>query len=347
MFKVPWDEINKTVEDATARTFDSIFSSLDGLEAEVQGLMDKDLEVYRDKIAAQIIDSAAARTAVIGGGAALPDLLPVAGWSTFVAAVGADFALTLREDLSMLLKMAFLYGQDVSREDRKRQAVSLLAAVGTRGGGDGSATGEMSKLMGMIGTKHVSRKVLVSIGKRLGERFFKRKLVKLIPGIGILLSGGVNYYSTRALGEYAQDYFAQVGTGKDRAGGISNEMRHFQETYLAILSTMAKRDGRVGDPEVEAIEDSMLMFGFAGPERDAVLRDLRDLEKDQDPDAAACRRLSEQDRSFMLKQAVAMMLADGDATEEQRAYLEELRVRFDVTPSMLAEIEREVRSELG
>ncbi len=300
MFKIPWDEINKSVEDATARSFDSIFNSLDGLEAEVQGLMDKDLELYRDKVAEQIIGEACKKTAIIGGGAAIPDILPLAGWSTFIAAVGADFALTLREDLSMLMRLAYLYGQDVSREDRKKQAVSLLAAVGSKEG-KGNPTREVTKLMGMIGTKHVSRKLLIKVGRKLGERFFKRKLIKLIPGVGILLSGGVNYYSTRTLGEYAQDYFVECAETGERAAGIANEMKLFHELYLRALANTAKKDGAICDEELTSFKDSMLMFGYTSAEQDKCLTELNDLENIVELETRDCKKLSEQDRSFILK----------------------------------------------
>jgi len=346
MFRIPWDSVNKTVEDATARTFDSIFDSLDGLEAEVQGLMDKDLEIYRDKIADQIITQACRKTAFIGGGAALPDLLPVAGWATFVAAVGADFALTLREDLSMLLKLAFLYGQDVTREDRKKQAISLLAVVGSGDGGKGNPAREVSKLMGMIGTKHISRRILVKIGKKLGERFFKRKLVKLIPGVGILLSGGVNYYSTRQLGEYARNYFVDRSESTDRASGISNEMKLFQSIYLHALSNVAKKDGDICPEEVDLLKDSMLMFGYTGSEQERCLKELHDLATIIELVEQDCRKLPEQDRTFILKQALTMMLANRKEHPDQAAYLAELRETLDIATTAFDDLEREVREDL-
>lgn len=346
MFNIPWDDINKSVEDATARSFDSIFNSLDGLESEVQGMMDKDLEVYRDKIAEQIIDSASRQTAIIGGGAAVPDILPLAGWSTFIAAVGADFALTLREDLSMLMRLAYLYGQDVSREDRKKQAISLLAAVGAKEG-SGNPAREVSKLMGMIGTKHVSRKLLIKVGRKLGERFFKRKMVKLIPGLGILLSGGVNYYSTRALGEYAQDYFIDAAESGERAAGIASEMKLFHELYLRALANMAKRDGDICDEEETSFKDSMLMFGYTTQEQERCLAELQAIDEVQELSVASCRRLSEQDRSFILKSVIGMMYANRTASKEQRSYLEELRDTLDLSEKVVQELEREVRDDLG
>lgn len=346
MFKIPWDEINKTVEDATARSFDSIFNSLDGLEAEVQGLMDKDLELYRDKIAEQIIDSACKKTAIIGGGAAMPDILPLAGWSTFIAAVGADFALTLREDLSMLMRLAYLYGQDVSREDRKKQAVGLLAAVGAKEG-KGNPSKEVSKLMGMIGTKHLSRRLLIQVGKMLGERFFKRKLVKLIPGVGILLSGGVNFYSTRALGEYAQDYFIECSETGDRAPGFANQMKVFHQVYLQAMANVAKKDGDISEGELNSFKDSMLMFGYSDTEQEVCLAEFKDTETIADIDEEACRKFSKEDREFIFKSALGMMYVDGEAKGEQREYIEELADLLQMDRAAKERLEGEVKEDLG
>ena len=69
MWKLPWRDIERQIEKTVEGTFGSIFNSLDGIETEVQHLMDKDLDVYRDKIADQIISKAATNTGLVGSGA--------------------------------------------------------------------------------------------------------------------------------------------------------------------------------------------------------------------------------------------------------------------------------------
>jgi uncharacterized protein (DUF697 family) len=325
MFKIPWDEIWKSVDEASTRSFHSIFDSLDGLEAEVQGLIDKDLDLYREKVAEDIIEDASRKTALIGGGAALPDLLPLAGWTTFIGAVAADFALTLRTDLSMLMKLAYLYGQDVSREERKKQAVALLAAVGGGKAGKGTIAGEASKLMGMIGTKHISRKLLIRLGRELGERFFRKKLVKLIPGVGILLSGGVNYYSTRYLGDCGQDYFIDNARENETAASASDDMQIFHRVYLSVLSNMAKLDGNVSDSEIVSLKDSMLMFGYSSAEQSNYLDELHKIDNIQEISSRDISTLSADDCSFILSSATEMMEVSETPSSEQRDYLKDLK----------------------
>ena len=325
MIKIPWDEIWKSVDEASTRSFHSIFDSLDGLEAEVQGLIDKDLDVYREKVAEEIIEEACRNTALIGGAAALPDLLPLAGWSTFIGAVAADFALTLRTDLSMLMKLAYLYGQDVSREERKKQAVSLLAVVGGGKSGKGTVAGEASKLMGMIGTKHISRKLLVRLGRELGERFFRKKLVKLIPGVGILLSGGVNYYSTRLLGDCGQDYFIDNAQENETAASASDDMQVFHRVYLAVLSNIAKLDGNVSDDEITSLKDSMLMFGYSSAEQSHYLDELHKVNHIEEVASEDVTTLSADACSFIISSATEMMEVTDNPSPEQKDYLRELK----------------------
>lgn len=346
MWKVPWRDIERQIEKTVEGTFGSIFSSLDGIETEVQHLMDKDLDVYRDKIAEQIISKAAYNTGLVGSGAGALDLLPLAGWAALMASIAADFSLTLREDVSMLLKLAYLYGQDVSREDRKREAISLLACAGADGADPTQASREVSKLMAMIGTKHVSRRFLVGIGKKIGLRFFKRKLVRLIPGLGILISGGINYYSTQQIGEFAKAFYAKRKGTDGELSEIAGEIRHFQRVLLQVMVNMAKVDKKVTEAEENLLRDVLLLFGYGQKEQEPFLEDLRNFDVLRPVNKRDLARLGKDDLRFVLKQAIAMMYADGEKCSEKSNYLTILARKLKVADSLIREVEREVQSEL-
>ncbi len=344
-FKVPWGEVEKFLEANSESIFSSMFSNMETIEEEVQGLVEKDLDVYRDKVAEEIISQTAQRTALIGGGAALPDLLPV-GWPVLIPSIGADFLLTLKEDGNMLLKLAYLFGRELSRDERQREALGFLTLAG-EGKVDG-ATIEPGKLLGLIGTKHISKKVLVELGKRLGMRFYKKKLVALIPGLGVLLSGGVNYYSTRRIGEYARDFYQhRARTGAMGPSSPVVVMDSFQQCYLQVLVNMAKVDREVSPDELAILRDSLLMFGLGDGEQRVFLGQLEDLENLKPLDESEVKKLSPEDRRYILRQGIQMMYADKKKSPQEASYLEVLSKKLDVPRDLVDAMEREVARELG
>lgn len=345
--KVPWGEIEKYLEDSSEGLFRSIFADMDQVEAEVQGMVDKDIDLYRDKVGDQIITSCAQRTMMIGSGAALPDLLPIGGWPMLVGSIGTDFALTLREEMNMLLKLAFLYGKDLTREERQREALGLLKLAGD-GKIETAATIEPSRLLGLIGTKHISKNLLVKLGKALGLRFYRKKLVALIPGLGILLSGGVNYYSSRKIGEYAQQFYqARARSGRWGDASPLAAMDSFERCFLQVLANLAKVDKVVTPDERAILEDSMLMFGLGERESRELMRQLEDLDTLAPLIDKELKGLSREDRRYILKQGFHMVYADRKKSPEEASYLEVLSRKLEMPPGLAEDLEREVCRELG
>lgn len=345
--KVPWDEIEKYLEESSEGLFRSVFTDMDSVEADVRGMVDKDIEVYRDKVAEEIIAQAAQNTLMIGGGAALPDLLPLGGWPMLIASIGTDFAFTLREEVTMLLKLAYLYGKELSREERQQEALGLLKLAGD-GKIDSAASIEPSTLLGLIGTKHISKKVLVELGKRLGMRFYRKKLVALIPGVGILLSGGVNYFSTRKIGEYAQQFYqARARSGRWGESSPIADMDAFERCFLQIMVNLAKVDKLVTRDELTLLKDSMLMFGLSEKESQAFLGQLDDLENLTPLEDGELQGLSREDRRYILEQGLRMVYADRKKTPEEASYLETLSRKLEVPRGLMEDLEREVTRDLG
>lgn len=342
--KIPWKDIEDYLDKTVGKTFDTLFSGMDSQEDEVKAKMDADLAKSRDLLADEIIYDSCKRTALIGGGAALPDLLPLGGWPMMIASIGTDFTLTLREELVLLNKLAYLYGMEADRTVRKREAIGLLAAVrASEGSPKGNATAEVTKLMAVMGAKHASTRLIVEIGRR----FFQKKLVALIPGLGILLSGGVNYYSTKALGEYAKVYYRKQQVGAPEVDDVLVRIQHFQKCFLKVMLNMAKVDRKVPPEEEELLKDSLMMFGYTKEEKDSYLAELWNLEAANPLTVDEVRALSQEDRQYIFKQAVAMMLVDNHASEAEERYLDLLRKQMGVTEATVAKLRETVREELG
>lgn len=343
---LPWKSFNDAVESSVASTFDTLFETLAGIEGEVKVLMDTQLQMSRDQIADEIIGDTAKATAMIGGSAALPDLLPL-GWAVMVPAFVGDFTLTLRTELAMLLKLAYLYGPDLPREDRKKEAVGILAAYRAPEGEEGSITRGVATDMVTLGGKHVTRKAFVTLAKKLAERFLRRKLVAVVPVLGIAFSGGVNYVGAKNMGEFAKKYYQGRKFPDSETAAVSSEVQHFQRCYVQVMVNMAKIDRQVTKEEEDLLKESLRMFGYAKAEQEKFLADLHDLDSANPITAEDIGRLSEEDCRFILKQGIAMMYADGKKAIQEANYLEVLRKRFGLNPDVVDGLESQVRSEMG
>lgn len=340
------DEFSAHVEKGVEMTFDTLFSTLDGIEGEVKVLMDRDLQLTREVLALEIISQASKSTALIGSSAALPDLLPTA-WPMLLPSIAGDFVLTLRAELAMLLKLAYLYGPELSRDDRKKEAIGLLATSRVPEGEPGSAAREVGRDMVTIGSKHVTRKAFVALARKIASRYFRKKLVAIVPLLGIALSGGVNFLGTRSLGDFAMRYYRQRRTHQSEVAHVSNEVVHFQRCYLQVMINMAKIDREVTKEEEELLLDSLMMFGYSKAEQDRYLADLHDLDSSTPITPEDISRLSEEDCRFILKQGIAMIWADRKKSLHESNYLEVLRKRFGLGPEVVNGLELQVRSEFG
>lgn len=337
---------NDAIEASVTSTFDTLFDTLAGIEGEVKVLLDQQLQLSRDRIAEEIISDCARATAMIGGSAALPDLLPV-GWAVLVPAFVGDFTLTLRTELAMLLKLAYLYGPDLPRDDRKKEAVGILAAYRAPEGEAGSAARGVGIDMVKLGGKHITRKAFVALAKKLAERFLKKKLIAVVPVIGIAFSGGVNYVGSRSLGEFARKYYQGRKFPDSETASVSSEVQHFQRCYIQVMINMAKIDRQVTKEEEDLLKESLRMFGYSKEEQDKFLADLHDLDSANPITSDDIGRLSEEDCRFILKQGIAMMYADGKKAIQEANYLEVLRKRFGLNPEVVNNLESQVRTEMG
>ncbi len=256
---IPWKEIESFLDGAIGQTVESILSGQAEQEAEMRARVEAGVTRGLDALAAEVVAESSKRTAFIGGGAALPDLFPLGGWPTLIASIGADFTLTLREELTMLCKLGYLYEPERNRELRRREAIAILAAVkGDEKGGEMAGTAEVGKLVAMMGAKHAAERLLMHVGRK----FFQKKLLAFIPGLGILLSGGVNYFSTRSVGDYAIAYYNKRRKQGPGPAAADLEFQRLKTSQLRILVAMARADGSISPAEEEFYRDSLLVFGL-------------------------------------------------------------------------------------
>lgn len=134
---------------------------------------------------------AAIRCAVAGAVTGLPTGLLAIG------TLGADLAFLVFQQFRLILGIAAIYGHEPTHRERFHEALQCLAfASGVWIGKSGvSVLVESATIEGGV------------IAEKIGMRFVKERLTKLIPLVGALSGAALNYIAVRAVGNAAVRYY--------------------------------------------------------------------------------------------------------------------------------------------
>ncbi|WP_224241122.1 hypothetical protein [Hyalangium gracile] len=155
--------------------------------------------------AESVISHFSRRTAIAGGLASAPSLVP--GLGTLVASVGgtlADMALGLKFEVEMALVLSHLHGFDISRPE-ERQLAFLMASVGTYDTRTGSNfLADIARAQGVAMWNYTPRevsKLLVNVLAGLVLfKLSKGLLMRVLPVVSVAVSFTVNRTLTRRVG---------------------------------------------------------------------------------------------------------------------------------------------------
>jgi EcsC protein family len=113
------------------------------------------------------------------------------GWAA-IGTLGADLAYLVYQQFRLILGIATIYGQEPTGRERFTEALSCLAfASGVGVGKQGIAV--------MLGSAAVAEKI--------GTRVFRERLTKLIPFVGVISGGALNYAAVHAVSRTAIRYY--------------------------------------------------------------------------------------------------------------------------------------------
>jgi hypothetical protein len=164
-------------------------------------------DAVRDAAALEVVRHFSNRSAVSGGLAALPGILPGAG--TLVAALGgtlADMCFMLKFEVEMALVLSHLHGYDITRED-ERQLAFLLASVSTydaKRESERSTVADLAETQGIAFWKYAPReasKVLVGTMTKIALMSVSKGFFRALPLVGIAVGSSMNKVLTQRVGE--------------------------------------------------------------------------------------------------------------------------------------------------
>lgn len=114
-----------------------------------------------------------------------------------VAALGADLAYLIYQQFRLIIGIAAVYGHNPSSRERFQEALACLAY------GSGVGLGK-SGLAVVLETASIEGAM---IAERIGTRFLRDRLGKMVPVIGAVSAGALNYFAVQAVGKATIRYY--------------------------------------------------------------------------------------------------------------------------------------------
>ncbi|HVE71609.1 MAG TPA: EcsC family protein [Thermoanaerobaculia bacterium] len=189
-------EMKKRADSVLEEIFRAMFEEIDTdkLRREVDELRGKSPEFTPREHARVLSRRTAIRCAAAGA---------VTGIPFGIAAIGtlsADVAYLVYQQFRLILGIATVYGHEPTSRERFTEAVACLAY------GSGVGAGKHG-IAALLGSSAISGGVLA---EKIGERVIKERLAKLIPFIGIVSGGALNYAAVYAVGRSAVRYYESL-----------------------------------------------------------------------------------------------------------------------------------------
>jgi hypothetical protein len=192
-------ELKKRADSMLEEVFRSLFEEIDTekIRRDVAALKGSEPDFHSRDHARLLVRRTALRCAAAGAVSGLP------GGMIAIAALGAELAFLVFQQFRLILGIATVYGHEPSQGVRFAEAMSCLAyASGVGIGKQGLAT--------MLESATIEGGV---IAEKLGANFFRERLAKAIPFVGIVSGGALNYVSVRAVGRAAIKFYeSQIDT---------------------------------------------------------------------------------------------------------------------------------------
>ena len=180
---------DRALEDVFRGLFEEI--DADKIRREVETLRAGDEEFEAEDHARALIRRTAIRCAAAGAVTGLPSGLLAIG------TLGADLAYLMYQQFRLIVGIATIYGQEPSGRERFTEALSCLAySSGVGIGKQGIATVlESATIEGGV------------VADRLGMRFARERLTRMVPIVGVVSGGLLNYVAVLAVGRTAIRFY--------------------------------------------------------------------------------------------------------------------------------------------
>lgn len=183
--------LKKRADSVLEEVFRSLFEEIDTekIRRDTDKLKEQSPDFEPAEHAKVLVRRTAIRCAAAGAVTGLPSGLLAIG------SLGADLAFLIFQQFRLIVGIAAIYGHEPSQRERFHEALSCLAyASGVGIGKQGIAT-VIESLEGS------------AVAEKIGSRFMRERLAKVVPFVGALSGGALNFMSVRAVGRAAVRYY--------------------------------------------------------------------------------------------------------------------------------------------
>jgi hypothetical protein len=186
-------DIKRRADHVLEEVFRAMFEEIDTekLRKEVDELRESAPDYKRAQHARVLARRTAIRCAAAGAVTGLP--LGLAALGT----LGADLAYLVYQQFRLILGIATIYGYEPTSRERFSEALACLAY------GSGVGMGKQS-IAAMLGSATVEGGV---IAEKIGARFVRERLAKVVPFVGVVSGGALNYAAVYAVARGAIRYY--------------------------------------------------------------------------------------------------------------------------------------------
>jgi uncharacterized protein (DUF697 family) len=180
-------QLKRRADSVLEEVFRSLFEEIDTdkLHREVEAMREEAPDYSPARHARTLARRTAIRCAAAGAVTGLPLGLAAIG------TLGADLAYLMYQQFRLILGIAAVYGHDLTSRERFNETLSCLAyATGVGAGKQGIA---------LLGSSAIIEKI--------SARALREQLTKLIPFVGAISGGALNYLSVYAVARAAIRYY--------------------------------------------------------------------------------------------------------------------------------------------
>jgi uncharacterized protein (DUF697 family) len=183
--------VKRRADSVLEEVFRAMFEEIDTvkLRKEVDELRERAPEFEPAQHARVLARRTAIRCAAAGALTGLPLGLAAIG------TLGADLAYLVYQQFRLILGIATIYGHEPTARERFTEALSCLAF----GSGVGISKQGMAAMLGSFEGGIIAEKI--------GARFMRDRLSKLVPFVGVISGGALNYAAVYAVSRTAIRYY--------------------------------------------------------------------------------------------------------------------------------------------
>lgn len=186
-------DLKRRADSILEDVFRSLFEDIDTekIQAEIEELKASAPSYRPVRHARSLARRTALRCAAAGAVTGLP------GGALAIGALGADLAYLVYQQFRLILGIAAIYGHAPTARERFSEAVSCLAySSGVGVGKQGLAT--------VLGSATMEGG---AVAERIGARMIRERLARIVPIVGAVSGGALNYVSVRAVASSAIRYY--------------------------------------------------------------------------------------------------------------------------------------------